>query len=116
MTMSPSGAEHERLATRFPEQEGWKAWGPYLSERQWGTVREDYSPYGNARCALALLEGLASHLDEACSGTISEIMDGNPPHAARGCFAQAWSVSETLRAYHSLTARRARTTAQVAEG
>jgi hypothetical protein len=22
-------------------------WGPYLSERQWGTVREDYSPYGN---------------------------------------------------------------------
>ena len=26
----------------------WKLWGPYLSERQWGTVREDYSPYGNA--------------------------------------------------------------------
>src|SRR6185312_3358498 len=28
--------------------ERWKNWGPYLSERQWGTVREDYSPYGNA--------------------------------------------------------------------
>lgn len=27
---------------------GWKKWGPYLSERQWGTVREDYSEYGNA--------------------------------------------------------------------
>src|ERR1700758_2985061 len=26
----------------------WKKWGPYLSERQWGTVREDYSPGGNA--------------------------------------------------------------------
>src|SRR5213596_2984790 len=26
----------------------WKAWGPYLSERQWGTVREDYSPDGEA--------------------------------------------------------------------
>ncbi|MEQ8812837.1 MAG: glucosidase, partial [Imperialibacter sp.] len=26
----------------------WKAWGPYLSERQWGTVREDYSKYGSA--------------------------------------------------------------------
>ena len=26
----------------------WKSWGPYLSERQWGTVREDYSPHGNA--------------------------------------------------------------------
>jgi hypothetical protein len=27
----------------------WKKWGPYLSERQWGTVREDYSQDGNAR-------------------------------------------------------------------
>ena len=27
---------------------GWKRWGPYLSERQWGTVREDYSADGNA--------------------------------------------------------------------
>jgi hypothetical protein len=27
---------------------GWRRWGPYLSERQWGTVREDYSPGGNA--------------------------------------------------------------------
>ena len=26
----------------------WKKWGPYLSERQWGTVREDYSDNGNA--------------------------------------------------------------------
>ncbi len=26
----------------------WRKWGPYLSERQWGTVREDYSPYGTA--------------------------------------------------------------------
>jgi hypothetical protein len=28
--------------------DSWKAWGPYLSERQWGTVREDYSAHGNA--------------------------------------------------------------------
>src|SRR5215468_6781017 len=48
MTMTPSGAEHARLQTRFAEREGWKVWGPYLSERQWGTVREDYSPHGNA--------------------------------------------------------------------
>src|SRR5881392_2162125 len=26
----------------------WRKWGPYLSERQWGTVREDYSPHGDA--------------------------------------------------------------------
>src|ERR1041384_1929033 len=30
------------------QQAGWKKWGPYLSERQWGTVREDYSEHGNA--------------------------------------------------------------------
>ena len=30
------------------EGKAWKKWGPYLSERQWGTVREDYSPDGNA--------------------------------------------------------------------
>jgi len=41
-------AEDKRLATPFPEGAGWKKWGPYLSERQWGTVREDYSPFGNA--------------------------------------------------------------------
>ena len=31
-----------------PAGTGWKMWGPYLSERQWGTVREDYSPGGTA--------------------------------------------------------------------
>ena len=31
-----------------PASTGWKLWGPYLSERQWGTVREDYSPGGTA--------------------------------------------------------------------
>ena len=31
-----------------PASAGWKTWGPYLSERQWGTVREDYSPGGTA--------------------------------------------------------------------
>jgi hypothetical protein len=31
-----------------PEREPWRRWGPYLSDRQWGTVREDYSPNGTA--------------------------------------------------------------------
>ncbi|MGM9988141.1 MAG: amylo-alpha-1,6-glucosidase [Bacillaceae bacterium] len=34
-----------------------------------------------------------------CVGNIAEIFDGNAPHTSRGCFAQAWSVSEVLRAY-----------------
>jgi len=36
-----------------PAGNGWKLWGPYLSERQWGTVREDYSPGGTAWEALS---------------------------------------------------------------
>ncbi|SFF26149.1 MGH1-like glycoside hydrolase domain-containing protein [Thermoflexibacter ruber] len=39
--------EKERLSTT-PTNTGWKKWGPYLSERQWGTVREDYSEHGYA--------------------------------------------------------------------
>src|SRR5881398_2111812 len=42
---NPASVEHARLST---DGERWKAWGPYLSERQWGTVREEYSPHGNA--------------------------------------------------------------------
>jgi hypothetical protein len=38
-------AEHERLQT---DGAAWKRWGPYLAERAWGTVREDYSPGGSA--------------------------------------------------------------------
>ncbi|HEY2682893.1 MAG TPA: hypothetical protein VGI93_05235 [Steroidobacteraceae bacterium] len=40
--------ERARLLANVPGRDGWKHWGPYLSERQWGTVREDYSPYGTA--------------------------------------------------------------------
>lgn len=39
-------AAETRLAEDARREENWKHWGPYLSERQWGTVREDYSPDG----------------------------------------------------------------------
>lgn len=41
-------AEEKRLEEARTHQAHWRRWGPYLSERQWGTVREDYSKYGNA--------------------------------------------------------------------
>jgi hypothetical protein len=41
-------AEEKRLEESRQREVHWKRWGPYLSERQWGTVREDYSPYGTA--------------------------------------------------------------------
>ena len=41
-------AEHQRLADSEARKADWKRWGPYLSERAWGTVREDYSATGEA--------------------------------------------------------------------
>jgi hypothetical protein len=41
-------AEKQRLAEDKASHQNWRRWGPYVSERQWGTVREDYSPGGNA--------------------------------------------------------------------
>ncbi|MEP7000790.1 MAG: glucosidase [bacterium] len=40
-------AELQRLEADAQRTTNWKRWGPYLAERQWGTVREDYSEYGN---------------------------------------------------------------------
>lgn len=48
MSRGGSGAENERLLEADSEEKPWRRWGPYLSERQWGTVREDYSADGNA--------------------------------------------------------------------
>ena len=48
MTKSKPTAEARRLAEDAERTKNWKRWGPYLSERQWGTVREDYSPDGAA--------------------------------------------------------------------
>jgi hypothetical protein len=46
-TVSPRSAEHARLADSSPDVAGdWKEIGPYISERAWGTVREDYSADG----------------------------------------------------------------------
>jgi hypothetical protein len=65
-------AELERLAADAARRENWKRWGPYLSERQWATVREDYSttgdswgylPHDHARsCAYRLGEDITEEL------------------------------------------------------
>ncbi|MBV9547727.1 MAG: glucosidase, partial [Chloroflexi bacterium] len=44
----PTTAEHERLNEASAQGVKWRTWGPYLSERQWGTVREDTSADGSA--------------------------------------------------------------------
>ena len=48
---------------------------------------------------LKLVQAIENHLSESGIGQISEIFDGDAPHAPRGCIAQAWSVAEIVRAY-----------------
>ena len=60
-------------------------------------ARAHYRVHGDARLAQSLLAPIAQHVDSDCIGTVSEIFDGDAPHRARGCFAQAWSVAEILR-------------------
>ncbi|MCQ3980005.1 MAG: glycogen debranching protein [Anaerolineae bacterium] len=61
-----------------------------------------YQVYGDAVLARAFLTPIKDHLTDACFGSISEIFDGDPPHASRGCFAQAWSVAEVLWAWQQI--------------
>src|SRR5437867_10030401 len=48
MVKKATGAEAQRLEEDRQREQHWRRWGPYLSERAWGTVREDYSENGAA--------------------------------------------------------------------
>ena len=65
-------------------------------------VDAHYRVYHDANKARSFPEPLGLHLGEACVGSVSEIFDAEAPYAPRGCFAQAWSVSEVLRAWLDL--------------
>lgn len=47
----------------------------------------------------AILDATREQFYHGCIGSIAEIFDGDEPHTSRGCYAQAWSVGEILRAY-----------------
>jgi 4-alpha-glucanotransferase len=61
-----------------------------------------YRVTGDARAALAVLQGMSDALEDQGVGTIGEIFDGEAPHHPRGAPAQAWSVACTLDAWHQL--------------
>jgi predicted glycogen debranching enzyme len=62
-----------------------------------------FKVYGEAATARSFLAPLVDHLSDHGIGSIAEIFDGDPPFAPGGCVAQAWSVAETLRAWHALS-------------
>jgi predicted glycogen debranching enzyme len=55
--------------------------------------------YADRAAALRYLEPLGSNIGAYGLGTLAEIFEGDPPHAPRGCIAQAWTVGEILRAW-----------------
>ncbi len=69
-------------------------------------ARAHYRVYGDALLAQSFLAPIAEHLMSACIGSVSEVFDGDAPHIAAGCFAQAWSVAEILRSWIQLERER----------
>lgn len=69
---------------------GWLI-GPYLEAH--------YNVYNDKKYILGKLNLFLKHLEDTGMGTISEVFSGDEPHSPRGCFGQAWSVSEPMRIY-----------------
>ena len=67
--------------------------GPYIT-----AYVKTFGRKAGRKFATTWLANFEQHLQEACLGQVSEIFDGDAPHAPRGCVAQAWSVAELLRA------------------
>ncbi|KAB8141325.1 glycogen debranching protein [Chloroflexia bacterium SDU3-3] len=84
--------------------------GSYHQGAVWGWligpfVRAHLRAYGDAATARSFLEPMVGHLLHGGGvGSISEIFDGDAPHAPRGCPQQAWSVAEVLRAWRETAA------------
>ena len=64
--------------------------------------------YQDPDVAASFLEPMLNHVEAAGLGTASEIFDGDPPFAPRGCIAQAWTVGETLRAWRVIASAQAK--------
>ena len=65
--------------------------GPYIEA--WLKLKNETA----LKYSKEVIGAFAYHLNEACIGSVSEIFDGDVPHAPRGCVAQAWGVAEVLR-------------------
>jgi 4-alpha-glucanotransferase len=96
----------------------WERDGSYHQGPVWAFLLGHYAlaehrAFGDAAAAQARLDPLRDHLLDAGVGTVSEILDGGPPHTPRGAPAQAWSVACTLEAWWRLekARRKARTAA-----
>jgi len=81
--------------------------GAYHQGTVWGWLigpfaLAHFGVYGDRNLARSFLEPMADHLRTHCLGTLSEIFDADAPMSPRGCFAQAWTVAEVVRAWFEL--------------
>ena len=84
----------------------WERDGTYHQGTVWGWligpfIHAHLRVYGDRKAAMSFLEPLGRQLTAHGLGTLSEIFDGDPPFAPRGCIAQAWTVAEVLRAWRA---------------
>ena len=82
--------------------------GAYHQGTVWGFLLgpfalAHYRVFGDREAARRFLLPLSHHLRDSGLGTMAEISDADPPFAPKGCIAQAWTVSETLRAWMELS-------------
>lgn len=103
-SLSPEDGEYKgiyagKLHDRDAAYHQGTAWGFPLG----GFITAYLKVYGDTeegrRYAKQLLAPMEDHLMDGCIGTIAEIFDGDEPNISRGCYGQAWSVGEVLRAY-----------------
>ncbi len=103
------------LAPGHPHYQGhyggdqWRRDGAYHQGTVWAFLLGPFAlahfrVHRDAEAARSFLAPLDDHLGDYGLGSIAEIFDGDAPFAPRGCIAQAWSVAETLRAWHELAA------------
>jgi predicted glycogen debranching enzyme len=89
-----SGGPHERDAAYHQGTVwGWLL-GPFALAH--------FRVYNDRAAALRFLEPLGQHISAYGLGSLGEIFDGDAPFTPRGCIAQAWTVAEVLRAWHTL--------------
>jgi starch synthase (maltosyl-transferring) len=93
------GDEDTRRKPAYHNGTAWPWWlGTYCE-----ALARAWAPDEAARAAArAVLGSTARLLQEGCVGQLAEIFDGDHPHTARGCDAQAWSITETLRVWLAL--------------
>lgn len=85
-------AYHQGTVWAFPLGAYYRAWIHCMQDKDYQTDKSDYNHVEKG------IEALKAWLREGCIGQLAEIYDGGEPSVSRGCFAQAWSVAELLRA------------------